>query len=237
MGLKATQSGIYLADDFGPDVLVAFSSRKFRTARHRYFLRELGIENSKLAHLGQVHDTSLVIVTRENIPQGKRHGDGLVTSSPGIALGIRTADCVPLFVWDPQRRVAGIAHAGWRGIYYGIVSKIVKAFRMNFRTDPKNLMALIGPAIRQCCYEVGAEFGDFFPDFFKAYADARDGGAGKGKMDLIGAVIKELEAGGVDRAHISDTGICTSCRRDEFFSNRHDKNTSERILSVIQIRA
>ena len=214
---------------------MAFSSRKFKNDRYPDFLKELGIENSRLAHLEQVHDTSLVIVSPETIPQGKRHGDGMLTATPGIALGIRTADCVPLFVWDSERRVAGIVQAGWRGIYYGIVTKIVKAFRMNFRTNPKHLKALIGPSIRKCCYEVGSEFGDFFPELFAAYGESDE--EGKGKMDLIEAVIRELESEGVARSQVMDTGICTSCRSVDFFSNRHDKDASERILSVIQIRS
>ena len=96
-----------------------------------------------------------------------------------------------------------------------------------FSSDPKDLIAAFGPAIRQCCYEVGSEFLEYFPGLVKT---------NKSKLffDLAGAAVFELGNSGVLRKHIYDSSLCTSCRNDEFFSYRKEGVACGRILSVVQ---
>ena len=161
-----------------------------------------------------------------------QEADGLITEVPGIALGISTADCIPVFFWDPEYHAAGIAHTGWRGLKSGMITEMISWFRDYFRSQKKSLQVAFGPAIRRCCYEVGEEFRDFFPGFyFEVDSPSK---AKRGRMDLLAAARDQALAQGILAEHIFDAGICTSCQNDRFFSARRE-GTSERIFSVIQI--
>ncbi|HTL46584.1 MAG TPA: peptidoglycan editing factor PgeF [Verrucomicrobiae bacterium] len=223
--------GIYQLDCFD-GVTLGFSGREFDLNRRDEFLKGLSIAAEDLVLLRQVHSANLVLVTAEKKPGRDCPADGMLTRVPGIALGILTADCVPIFFWDPARKAVGIAHAGWRGVYQGIAKKTVQAFRQNFLSRSEDIRVAIGPAIRKCCYEVGHEFEDFFPEF---YARPKEEGH-NGVMDLVAAVRNDLLAEGITGGHIHDTGLCTACQNEEFYSYRREKETPERILSVICLR-
>lgn len=226
-------AGIYTLDCFGDEVVAAFSGREFPRDKWDEYLRELGLNPSELITLRQIHSANLVLVKEGQRPNEETPADGLLTKMPGAVLGIRTADCIPVFLWDPEHRAVGLVHAGWRGLYYGINQKAVQAFRQNFLARPKNIQVALGPSIRKCCYETGPEFRDFFPKFFDK---APEEGSDKVFVDLVAALKSELTAEGIDPEHIHDCGYCTACRNDAFFSYRKEKETPERILSVIALR-
>ena len=96
-------------------------------------------------------------------------GDGLVTDMPGLVVAIQTADCLPIVLVDPKRRAVGVFHAGWRGTVKRIVEKGVGEMRKHFGSNPRNLLAAIGPGVRGCCYDVGQEVRITFESQF-AYA-------------------------------------------------------------------
>jgi hypothetical protein len=146
-----------------------------------------------------------------------------------LVLGVRTADCVPVFFWDAVNRVAGIAHGGWKGVKDGIINQMLKIFEKKCGTKMGDLRIAIGPSIRKCCYEVGNEFLGYFPGFYKG----KD--ASKGRLDLVGVIKSRLLKRGVLESHIQDTGLCTVCENKKFFSYRMEAQTPERILSVICI--
>ncbi len=93
-------------------------------------------------------------------------GDGLMTAEPGILLTIRIADCLPVLLVDPQRRVVAAVHAGWRGALARVIEKAVGDMRRAFGSDPQKLIAALGPSIRACCYEVGEEVVEAFHGSF-----------------------------------------------------------------------
>ena len=111
----------------------------------------------RLVLMGQVHgDRICVIDGDEPPPECIPECDGLITARPGVALAIRTADCVPLFFVDRVRRVIGVAHAGWRGTALGMASRMVGAFVERFSSRVADILVAIGPAIGPCCYQVDA---------------------------------------------------------------------------------
>lgn len=223
----ATQTpGVHTVSGLQGDVTAAYSGREFSNGRYRAFLDKAGIEAASLVKLKQVHGAGLVRVSGDKQPGPDCQADGMVTDTPGVTLGIRTADCVPVFCWDPDKRVVGLAHAGWRGVHHAIVEKLVLAVVQNFRSQVGSLQIAFGPAIRKCCYAVGEEFAEHFPEFYDAKT---------GHMDLIAAVTAQVKSCGVSTEHIFDSGFCTVCDNDRFFSARAEKGTAQRMLSVIQI--
>ena len=93
--------------------------------------------------------------------------DAFITDEKNLPIAIRTADCVPVFIFDPIRRVIGLAHAGWRGTYKEIASKTVQRMQEKYASQPSDLKVVLGPCIRECCYKVNEEFRDYFPSNVK----------------------------------------------------------------------
>jgi YfiH family protein len=153
-----------------------------------------------------------------------RGTDAMVSATPGLALSMRFADCVPVLLHDAAHGVIAIAHAGWQGVEAGIVSATVCAMRDAFGTRPHDMWAGIGPAIRVECYPFG-------PDLARHVVAACPAGAavlqlqpdGTLHLDLITAVKSQLEVEGV--TDIEDSGLCTACHTDEWFSYRAEKTT------------
>ncbi len=145
-------------------------------------------------------------------------GDGVVTALKDVKIGVKTADCTPLVVLGKER--VGIAHIGWRGLATGIVERLLR----ELGEDPSNIFAFLGPAAKSCCYRVGEEFKNLFPD----YVRQRDG---KLFMDMQESVIKELESFGV--RDIGFMEICTVC--SETFPSYRRNKTSERFLTTVRI--
>jgi polyphenol oxidase len=142
------------------------------------FFRQLGVENFAQAALRQVHTATIYQVGRASggeleyrlggnlLPRasadGQPEGDALSTDEAGIILEVRTADCLPVLLVDPKRRAVAAVHAGWRGALARIVEKAVGEMRRLYGSNPRNMLAVLGPSIRVCCYEVGQEVEDSF---------------------------------------------------------------------------
>jgi hypothetical protein len=229
MTLKESPEGVFRIESFGKGVIAAFHSRAFDQSRRTEFLQSLGLFPENLVMVKQVHGSTIVTAERPDPEHLNWPADGLVTKVPGLVLGVRTADCVPVFFWDAVNRVAGIAHGGWKGVKDGIINQMLKIFEKKCGTKMGDLRIAIGPSIRKCCYEVGNEFLGYFPGFYKG----KD--ASKGRLDLVGVIKSRLLKRGVLESHIQDTGLCTVCENKKFFSYRMEAQTPERILSVICI--
>lgn len=229
MIFKEEPPGIYRLEALGKGVIAGFHSRIYDQSKREEFLRELGLFPENLVMVKQVHGSTIVVAERPDPSLLEMPADGLITKVPGLALGIRTADCVPIYFWDPVQRVAGIVHGGWKGIKDGILNQMLKTFEKKCGTKMGDLRVAIGPSIRKCCYEVGKEFLGFFPGFYRGKDAAR------GKLDLVGVIRSRLLKRGIPESHIHDSGLCTVCENKKFFSYRMENQTQERILSVISI--
>lgn len=218
-----------------------------------------GSERCPLITLRQVHSDITRFVDSQ--PDSQLVGDGLITSTPGLLLGIQTADCLPIILVDPKRRAVGVFHAGWRGTVKRIVEKGVGEMRRRFGSNPRDLKAVIGPGIHGCCYQVGAEVRELFESQFpyaaKLFREVEERDPVREKypmlfltarppghnvspknifLDLVEANRQQLLAVGVPAKSIESSPLCTNCRTDLLFSYRAEKGKTGRMMGVVGIR-
>jgi hypothetical protein len=164
--------------------------------------------------------------------------DGLYTNEPGIFLAAFFADCVPLYFFDPVKRVVGIAHAGWRGTVAAIAKEMVFALVAEYGCDPREIWAAIGPSIGKCCYEVDENvylalsrlLGD------EAARVAAPMASRKYLVDLKEANRIVLIEAGILPQNIEVSTLCTSCRTDWFFSHRKENGKTGRMAAFIALK-
>lgn len=176
----------------------------------------------------------IVIDAGDDIPSA----DGIVTALPGVAIGVRTADCVPLLYADPRQRVVGVVHAGWRGTAQEIAAKAVEKLVTEYSCRRSDIRVAIGPAIGPCCYEVDEAVYAAMPWYHNDRRVFSDG-AGKGHwmLDLVAANRLQLSDAGIGDGHIHAAGTCTSCNGTLFFSHRGEGGRTGRQLSFIMVRS
>ncbi len=197
------------------------------------FAEAVGARTERLYEVTQVHGRAAHRVgPEEDVLVVRRvEADALVAERPGHAVGVRTADCVPILVGDPETGAVAAVHAGWRGV----VERVVDAALDALGADPRRLVCAIGPHIRAASFEVGE-------DVARAIAAAAHGedvvspGEPRPHVDLSRAVRAQLRARGVDAAHVDDLGGCTFADSVRFFSHRRDAGKTGRHLSVIVAR-
>lgn len=155
--------------------------------------------------------------------------DALISAETGRTLTVRTADCLPIFLWEKTGKAVAVVHAGWKGTHQGIAFKTVPRLK-KLGADPWNIRVVFGPAIRPCCYEVGPEFAERFPA-----ETLRPNKAGRHQFDLVLANRLQLEAAGVPRTNFKDLKLCTACDTRTFFSFRRDPANKGRMIHWIRI--
>jgi YfiH family protein len=212
-----------------------------------------------LITLRQVHSDIIRFV--DSPAESQLAGDGLITATPGLLLGIQTADCLPIILVDPRRRAVGVFHAGWRGTVKRIVEKGVGEMRRCFGSRPRDLKAVIGPGIHGCCYAVGSEVREQFESQFayaaKLFREVEERDPVREKypvlfltarapghsvlpkkifLDLVEANRQQLLAAGVSAKSIEASPLCTNCRTDLLFSYRAEKGKTGRMMGVVGIR-
>jgi YfiH family protein len=166
-----------------------------------------------------------------------QEGDALICQVPGYALAVFTADCMPLFLFDPVRKAIGVVHAGWRGAAKSLPGKAVEKMIQNFHCRPENILAAIGPCIGPCCMEVDEPVRALFKEAGLPWNDfSSPRGAGKWLLDLPGACTHSLENAGVSRKNIQRLDFCTCCQRDMFFSYRGEAKTQGRQMNFIALK-
>ena len=186
----------------------------------------LGVPSAALVTAYQVHSPDVVVAerpwTRENAPRA----DAVVTRVPELAVGVTTADCGPVLFADPQARVVGAAHAGWKGALTGVLEATIAAME-RLGASRARTVAVIGPLIRRASYEVGAEFVARFiagdPDHRRFFTPAvRDGHA---MFDLGGYIALRLNGAGLRQ--VDDLAHCTYSDPERFFSYRRSTHWGE----------
>ena len=179
------------------------------------FLDLLGLSTEKTIQIRQIHSNRVLRLASAEI--NRPEGDGLVLSKPGLFGVIRTADCLPMLVIDPLRRQLAAVHAGWRGTLVRILGRAL-AELTGTGSEPADLIVALGPCIRSCCYEVGPEFLERFAGEAHDVERIFEGR----HLDLIAANRSEAEKAGVGR--ILDSGLCTCCSPESFYSHRRDQD-------------
>lgn len=231
---------------------------KANTDANRLLLaNELGIDANHIIMPHQTHGVESRIIGEEfaTLPDGVKKMllegvDAVMTNIPGMCIGVSTADCIPVLLYDEEHHAAAAIHAGWRGTQDRIVHKTVQEMRMAYQTDPTKLKAVIGPGISLDNFEVGDEvYADFEQAAFdmstiaeeriKRNPNADDPAKAferKWHINLPLANIQMLTHNGVDEANIINTGICTFDNADNYFSARRLGIESGRIYTGIIIR-
>lgn len=172
----------------------------------------------------QIHSS---IVLDAAVAKATDAGDALISRQPGVAVGVKTADCVPILLVDPVTRAVAAIHAGWRGTAENIVGATVREMAARGQTKPENLRAAVGPSIGGCCYEVGPEVAHRFETWNPALKQAK----GPVHLDLPGINETQLRAAGV--VDIWKSGECTFCLPGRFYSYRREREQAGRMISFI----
>jgi polyphenol oxidase len=185
-------------------------------AREKDILRMLtGVPGERIVMLQQVHGDAIVDMKEipgEDLPW-IAEADALVTAIPGLCLVIRTADCIPVFIHDPVRKVLGAAHSGWKGTRLGIARATTRFMMRAYECRPADMRAYVLPGIGPRSYSVNEDVADFFPgDTVRA--------EGRLSLDLWMNIERSLVDEGVPRSSIFMSGICTLLEREHFFSHR-----------------
>lgn len=170
--------------------------------------------------------------------------DAMLTDAPGFALCWAYGDCAPILLYDPSHRALAMAHAGWRGTAAGIVQRTVRAMVGRYGSRPEDLLAGVGPAIGSCCYEVSEQVREAFAADPLVWETSRfehrpeaAGDHGTGLfLDIAASNYAQLLAVGIAPEHIEQSGHCTGCRTDLFFSNRREARPSGRFAVAIGLR-
>ncbi|MGP0565250.1 MULTISPECIES: peptidoglycan editing factor PgeF [unclassified Nitrospina] len=199
----------------------------------RWFLQSLGIEHDRLFLAKQVHSDRVVVIDRESMTPaqvGGQEADALVTHLKDTPIGVMTADCVPVILYDEKAHAVGVAHAGRRGTQQGILTRTLDAMKVIFGSRPEQVVMGLGPAIGPCCYEVDEDCVTPFKNRDGGWqAFSTPGKPGKYMLDLWMANRMEAERSGIlpDRIHLH--GDCTACHPDRWFSYRREGQTGRMI--------
>jgi len=200
------------------------------------FLSALGLASARLVTLSQVHSDQVHVIEEETVSGGRRReGDALITVQAGMAVGVLVADCFPIVLADPDTGAVAAVHSGWRGTAQRILAKTIEKMRTGLGSRPSHLWAALGPGIRSCCFEVGAEVEDVFEKAFAGAHLSRQNPehAGKYLLDLPRALAIQCEESGLAPGNIFELGICTRCHPEEFFSYRAEGHCAGRMMALI----
>lgn len=209
---------------------------------YRRFLCAVGAEGGRLAMTNQVHKDTVRVVTSADwktdpYEKVEYEADGLMTATPGVALMVFGADCLPVLLYDPVRRAVAAVHAGWRGTAAGIVTRAVERMQEVYGSRPEDILAAIGPGIGADCFETHEDV----PNAMMAavstpalqFIQIKENG--KYAVDLKGINAKRLEQAGLSTEHIAVSSDCTCCDPDKYWSHRKMGTNRGSMAAVIQL--
>ena len=185
------------------------------------------VQGNSHASLHQTHSDQVVFIERSG--ERQQDGDCLITQTTGLWISVRTADCLPILLIDPQNRAAASVHAGWRGTASQIIQLAIASMVKQFGSEPACLLAAIGPGIDTCCFEVGEEVACHFERF------TTDLKPGKAHVNLKAANLHQLLSSGLSETNVDLCPHCTVCTPG-FHSFRRDR-TEGRMVSAVRIIA
>jgi len=214
-------------------------SKKNVRTNWRILAHAFNLEVAQFFVVNQVHGEKILTIDRplaDLVVHEPPQFDAIITDQPGVAIGIKTADCVPIFFVDKVKRIIGVAHAGWRGTSLAIATKLVDTLITGFACRADDIIAAIGPAIGPCCYQVDEPVFDAMTthkdreSFFSPAAEK-----GKWMLDLPLANRLQIIGKGIPDRNIYMADCCTSCNRDMFYSHRGEAGNTGRQLNFIML--
>lgn len=194
---------------------------------YRCFVAAIGGTGARYAMCDQVHgavvrNVTLADTKTELFQKLGYEGDGLMTAIPGVTLVVFTADCIPVLLYDPVRRVIAAVHAGWRGTAAGAVSVAVEQMKAAYGCRAEDILAAVGPGISDCCFETNEDVPNAMMSAVATpalpYIKIMENG--KFSVDLKGINRKRLELAGLLPENIAVSGDCTACMGEKYWSHR-----------------
>ena len=186
----------------------------------------------------QVHGTDALIVDRPLTGVDRFEGgwDALITDQPGVTVAVRTADCVPVLIYDGGRKAVAAVHAGWRGALAAIVPKTIELMVARFDIQPGDLRVSIGPSAGPCCYEVDHAVLEPLRRGRQDWRSLlRDDRGGKARLDLKALVRRQAEEIGIRQEQITVVNVCTICHPTLFYSYRREGRVNGTMLNGITL--
>jgi len=205
------------------------------TGNKHKILQSIGFSESRLAQIHQVHSARVIKIEEPVVDKSTLiPGDAMITDITDLLMLMRFADCVPIYIYDPVNHAAALAHAGWKGTVQGVARETVRALVREYGSNPKDLLAGIGPSIGPDHYQIGD---DVIQEVKNAYRDTwsqvlsynHDGV----KFNLWQANEIALGCAGVENIEIA--GICTACDTGNWFSHRAEKGNTGRFAAVLAL--
>ncbi|TDX49214.1 peptidoglycan editing factor PgeF [Orenia marismortui] len=204
----------------------------------------LGSNHKELVAAKQIHSDQIKVIDIKDKGRGAldyksalEGTDALITNQPGILLTSYYADCTPILILDPVKKVIGLSHAGWKGTVLKIAQKTVLKMKEVYGTNPQNVLVGIGPAIGACCYQVDSKVIEPLKNNFDNWKEfVSQEGKEHWRFNMPLANQAQLEEIGVREENIIQSELCTCCNSDLFFSYRNDKAKTGRMASLIKLK-
>ena len=207
-------------------LIIGFTNQNFphlSTNDRSEFAKILKLDYRNIVVPKQIHSSNVIIGTKAgNIIDT----DGIITNNKYLILSIQVADCIPIYIYDTRRQNIGLIHAGWRGVNLGIIENSIEKMR-ELNSKSIDIKVLLGPSIRQCCFEVWLEVGELFDKKYQII-----GKGDKTQLDLQGVVIDKLINMNVQNENIFDVKECTCCS-DKYHSYRRDGDKAGRMIAMV----
>jgi YfiH family protein len=187
------------------------------------FAKIINLNSKKIVKPKQIHSNKVNIV---DVPGEILNLDGIITNLFDLVLSVQVADCIPIFIYDKSNNIIGLVHAGWRGVHKGIIENSIDKLNQ-LDSELMDVIILLGPSIRQCCFEIGPEVAELFDSKFQI-----EGESDRTYLDLQAVVKEKLLGKGVKHNQIFDVKNCTCCS-DNYHSYRRDGKKAGRMIAMI----
>ena len=222
------------------ELLLGRKSDPRSSQQHRHlFLENSNVDSKELFFVKQVHGDRVFVLddSQKSVDQVEQEeADALITHLTEKPIAVLTADCVPVILYDPEKRVVGVIHAGRMGTQMRIVSKTLSILSNSYGCRPENVRVALGPAIGGCCYEVEDSCIEPFREHFSGWENfVTANSSGRFMLDLLKANEADAVGAGIFKENIHRSGECTSCNNDRWFSYRKE-GTTGRIVSLVMLR-
>lgn len=221
---------------------IVFSTAKDDRSFNRH--KDYGIDNlnsitrdfnlKSVEYLNQIHSDKVYIYDTSNKSMKYEEGDSLITKEENIAIGVFTADCVPIIIVDVKNNVIASIHSGWKGTFNSIVIRTLEKMVSEFNIDVNETKVFIGPHIRQCCYEVSEELKESFIEKTSIDKDILFKGR---NLSMEECILKDVRNFGIDENNIYSLKLCTHCEENiKLYSYRKSAGTYGRLFSFVFIK-
>jgi len=199
---------------------------------HKELAKLLSYDIETLVHMKQIHSNLVHVVTEDDNFENPPTCDALITNKINTPLMVMVADCSPILFYDDVQKVIAVAHAGRAGAFTNIISNVIDSLTKEFHSEIQNIFVSIGPAIGNCCYEVGAEIYDEAKALGVEYAIQKENE--RYYLDIRSILKTQLLESGIIEENIEISEICNCCQHEKYFSYRHNKVTG-RFAGVIKL--